>query len=463
MSIFNKTIPQETVQRIHDASMRVLSEKGIKFTYPRAVEIFQQQGFRTDGQIVYCTEDQVMKALETTPESFELLGKERRYDVTVGGGKPVLCPAYGPVYVERRGEKLKACREDLLNFTKLTQTSDVIDVLNPYVVTPLDVPAESLLLYQQAMSLKYGTKPTMCIMNGYETTKKSIEMIKGATGLDEGCVTIGLASALSPLSYDDNMAGAAIALAEANCANVFGCCALPGTTSPITLVGTMVTATAELLAGVVLSQLVRPGAPVVYGNVTASTDMRFVTPAIGSPEAGKIAALSKAMCEFYKIPCRSGGSLSDAKQTDYEAGSESMLAMLPTIAAGVDYIIHACGILDSYNIIGYEKFLLDEQNIREIYWLLQDVILAPDDDDFGLEMIMETEHSGQYLYHDHTMGHLRSELFIPTVSLRGYYDQWNTQGRKSLLSCAEDELSARLDSYVLPESPASFLESYLDV
>lgn len=462
MNTFRKSIPQETVQKIHDASMRVLSEKGIKFTYTKAVEIFKEQGLRTDGQVVYFTEDQVMAALETCPEKFELLGKERSFDVTVGGGRPVMCPAYGPVYVERRGEKKKAVKEDIINFTKLTQTSDVIDVLNPYVVTPLDVPTDSLLLYQQAVALGYGTKPTMCIMSGYETTRKSIQMIKGATGVDDGCVAIGLASALSPLCYDDNMAGSAIALAEENQANVFGCCALPGTTSPITMLGTMVTATAELLSGIVLSQLVRPGAPVVYGNVTASTDMRYVTPAIGSPEAGKIAALSKAMCEFYKIPCRSGGSLSDAKQTDYEAGSESMLVMLPTIAAGVDYIIHACGILDSYNIIGYEKFLLDEQNIRAIYCLLEESS-AEDDSIFGLEMILEHEHAGQYLDQEHTRKHLRTELFFPTISLRGYYDLWLMDGKKSILDIAEEAILSRLESYSQPEPISGLLETYLNV
>ena len=261
-------------------------------------------------------------------------------------------------------------------------------------------------------------------------------------------MALGLASALSPLSFDETMTGCIRAFAEAGQPVVLGCGAMPGATAPVTMQALMVTATAELLAGITLAQLIRPGVPVVFGNVAASTDMRFVTPSIGSPEAGQVAALSKAMCEFYKIPCRGGGALSDTKETDYAAGQESTMVMLATLAAGVDFVIHACGILDSFNIIGYEKFILDEQTIRAARHMLADFSL--DDKIFGMEAIKNIDHGGQYLAAAHTVKYMRKTLYVPGLSLHGYYESWKKGGRKTLIDLGGEIIEKRLAAYEQP-------------
>ena len=174
--------------------------------------------------------------------------------MAIGGDKPIFCPAYGPVFVSKNDKMSESNKNDLINFTKLTQTSQVIDMLNPYVVTPFDIDVGKLQQYQQAVCLKYGSKPMMCITNGYEKSDESIKMIKKVYGsANYECVTIGLISALSPLSYDKTMIEAIFAFAKHNQAIVFGCGALPGATSPVSIIGTMVVATSELLAGIVLS------------------------------------------------------------------------------------------------------------------------------------------------------------------------------------------------------------------
>ncbi len=465
MSVLGKNIPREAVERIDQLAMRVLAEKGVKFICEVSLEIFRRHGFQTDGPIVRFREKDVRQALSSAPRQFPVRGRDRRRDVTIGAGEPVFCPAYGPVFTLRNNQRAPGAREDMVNFVKLMETSDVINMSTPYVITPLDVPGDRVLMYQLASVLKYSAKPTMSVTGGYTVCREGLELIKNVYRAADGeYVALGLASALSPLVFDKTMAGCIRAFAEAGQPVVFGCGALPGATAPVTVEGLMVTATAELLAGITLAQLIRPGLPVVFGNVAASTDMRFVTPACGSPEAGLVAALSKAMCELYSIPCRGGGALSDSKETDYAAGAESAMVMLATLASGMDFIIHACGILDSFNIIGYEKFILDEQTIRALRHMLAGVSL--DDQAFGFEAIMEVDHGGQYLATAHTVKYMRKSLFVPGVSLHGHYENWRKAGRKTLVELAGEALDRRLAAYAQPEldpEAARLLKKYLDL
>ena len=466
MSFFKKDIPEELVRKIDRLAIETMEQQGILFESERALDIFRENGFYIEGKIVHFKEDDVRKALQLVPERFVIRGRDRKNDVEVGGGTPVFCPAYGPVYVQENNVRREAKREDMVKCVKLLQTSDTIQMLNPYVITPFDVPGEKVLMYQLATCLKYGSKPTMCPSGGYKISKKGIRLIKEIYGAEEGeYVTISLASALSPLSFDDNMAGCIIASAEEKQPVILGCGALPGATSGVTMGSSMVTSTAELLAGIVLAQLVNPGVPVVYGNVAASTDMRFVTPAIGTPEAARIAAMSKALCEFYKILCRGGGALSDAKQTDYQAGSESTLVMYASLASGIDYVIHACGILDSFNILGYEKFILDEQMIRSVLHMLKEIPLE-DEEYWGIDVIREVGHGGTFLETEQTFEYMKEELFMPEISLRGYYSTWKSQGEPDLMYYARAAIEKRLGDYIepaLPEDKLKRLDSYLKV
>lgn len=462
--IYEKKIDPKVVRKLHEVTMGVMQKKGIKFFSDRACKVFADNGFRVEDNVVYFTEDQVMQALKKVPEHFTLRGRDAKYDVEIGTGKPAFCPAYGPVFVSRNETVSRGTHEDCENFMKLMDTSDVINIMNPYVITPCDVP-ENTPMYQQACCLKYSSKPTMCITSGYESSLEALRLVKKINQINEGdYVTIGLISALSPLSYDETMVGALFAFAEEGQPVILGCGALPGATSPVSTLGTMVTALGELLSGIVLAQLIHPGLPCIFGNVAAGSDLNYVTPAIGTPEACKIIALSKAMCEFYKIPCRGGGSLCDAKQTDYEAGAESTLVMMSSLAAGLDYIIHCAGILDSFNILGYEKFVLDEQNIKAMQFMLKDPVA--EDDIIGIEAIMDVPHSFQYLEQEHTFNYMYDELFLPKISNRGYYEVWKTSENQTIIEKANLAIDKRLANYKFPElteEQNNLLSKFIDV
>lgn len=462
MAILQKNIDKATLETLHQHIIKVLSKKGVKFQHAKACEMFADHGARVEGDIVYISEELLNKALSTVPSSFTVKGREPQYDVEIGAGTPVFCPAYGPVFVLRNNKRHLGLHEDLLAFAKLTQSSTALDIMNPYVLTPTDIPVDKLLMYQQAVCLKYGAKPTMSITAGYEATKAALQLTKAINSRHaDDYVAIGLLNALSPLSYDETMVGAIFALAEEKQPMVIGCYGLPGATVPASFTGALITTTAEILAGIVLAQLLTPGVPCLTGNVSGSTDMRFITPAIGSPESARFAVFTKALSEYYGIPCRGGGSFTDAKEVDYGAGSDSALSMLSTMAAGMDYIIHAVGILDSFNIVGYEKFILDEQSIAMIKCLLKDCTL--DADSIAMDVIMEVPHGGQSLEHTHTLEHMH-ELYAPALSLRGYYEPWQQAGAISLMEQANKAIDERLATYQLPELDAektALLDKYL--
>ncbi len=465
MAILQRNICQDELKSIHKAIVKVLSEKGMKLGYDRALEVFAKHGAKVEGDIVFISEELLMKALSTVPKQFVIKGREEKYDVEIGTGKTAFCPAYGPVFVSRYGERRNGIKDDLIAFSKLTQSSKVLDLMNPYVLTPTDVEDEKLLMCQQAACLKYGAKPNMVISAGYEITKSCIDLVKqiNGHGVEDEMVCAGNISALSPLAYDETMLGSIFALAEAKQPLILSCMGMLGASSVMSSMSMLVTTMAESLTGVVLAQLISPGVPCVTGNVSSGSDMRYITPTIGSAEYCKNEIYAKAVSDFYGIPCRGGGAVCDANETDYEAGSESALTLFSGLAAGQDMVIHAVGILDSFNIIGYEKFALDEQLIEISQHVLKNEKV--DAESIAHEVIMEIPHAGQYIMHEHTYENMHTAQYNPALSHRGYYDTWESNGSQSLLEQVNIAIDERLNAFTMPklsEEKANILDSYLN-
>ncbi len=463
--MLTRNIDRKQLEILDKQIVKVLSQKGIKFESEKARKVFADNGAKIEGEVVYISEEMFRKAISTVPSSFTVRGREEAYDVEVGTGKQTaLCPAYGPVFISRNNKMEDGTAAHAVDFAKLTATSPVLNIMNPFVLTPTDVEVDKLSMFQQAVCLRYSAKPPMLITTGYDITKDCINLVKKINQRNEGdYVAIGLISSLSPLAYDDTMAGAIMALAEEKQPIVLGCYGLMGATAPVTFFDAFITTQCESLAGIVLAQLVNPGVPCLTGNVSGGSDMRFITPTIGSVEECKFAIYTKAMADFYGYPCRGGGSLCDAKQLDYEAGAESAMVMLSTMAAGMDYIIHAVGIQDSFNIVGYEKFVLDEQNIE----MFQEILGAEavTEDSFCDEIINDVPHGDQYIQHEHTFMNMRSQ-YNPKYSLRGYYETWEKAGAETLMEQVNIAIDKRLADFVMPEldaEKAALLDGYLNV
>lgn len=220
--------------------------------------------------------------------------------------------------------------------------------------------------------------------------------------------------------------------AERNQATMFPCCSMPGVTSPVTLSGTVICNNAENLAGIVYAQLVRPGAPVVYSNTSGGTDMRFVTPAIGSPETALISFASASLAKYYNIPCRTGGSLADSKCVDWQCGVESTFTMMAALMSSASFVLHSCGVMDSFNVLCYEKYLLDEQNIEMIRKLVNGMSVHTDSEE--LENLSDVGPGGQFIGEEHTMDYMKDELYTPALFNKMSFTGWEDAGKKTLFS-----------------------------
>lgn len=466
MKLKSRLCCSEDIDKIHEASVRLLAEKGVHMPSAMALDIFRKAGARVEDEIVYISEEMLDEALRYCPPRFVMRARNPEHDFEIGGGQPCFCLPNGPIFVKKGDEYWSSQAQDVINFMKLSENSPTINMVSPWVTTANDVALDKQLTYQLAVTLKYSTKPIMGLTAGYEKSKFSIRLVRDFYGMHEDgqYVCLGLISPISPLSYDDRMLEAIVAYAEENQPLFFSSAVLPGVTGPVTLAGALTVANTEMLAGIVLAQLVHPGVPILYGNAAGSTDLRFVTPAIGAPEAGLTAIYVRGLADKYGMPCRSGGALCDSKLVDAQAGIEATMVMLPTVLADTDFVLHGAGILDSYNIISYDKFLLDEEMTRMCLYMRNGVTV--DEDTLAMDTIMNVKHGDQYLMEEHTFDNMYDALHSPKYFEKGYYSAWQDAGMPTAAQSAVAAVDRRLAEYQetpLTDEQQAMIEKYLNV
>jgi len=205
----------------------------------------------------------------------------------------------------------------------------------------------------------------------------------------------------------------------------------------------------QVLAGITLAQLVRPGAPVIYGSTSSAMDMKTGALSIGAPELSKNIHLVAQMARFYNLPARSGGGLTDSLFPDAQAGAESALALSTAARSGINFILHSCGILGSYIAMSFEKFLIDEEVCGMVRNMIRPLPLT--DESIDINVIKEVGIGGQYLTHPKTFQLCRTEFFMPTLMSRKNPDAWAKAGKKRVDQLAEDKVVQRLAAYEKPE------------
>jgi trimethylamine--corrinoid protein Co-methyltransferase len=223
---------------------------------------------------------------------------------------------------------------------------------------------------------------------------------------------------------------------------------MAGVTGPTTLAGALAQHNAEVLAGIALTQLVRPGTPVLYGTASSNVDLRNANPAIGSPESALSIAVCTQLARHYHLPCRGGGALTDSPLPDAQSNYERMFTLLISVLSGVNFLMHGLGILESYLTLSYEQFVVDLDLIRMIRHLSWPLDISPET--LALDTIDAVGPGGHFLEEAHTIRHYRTAHFIPNISLRQLYAQWEAEGSKDATQRANERCREMLDSYVQP-------------
>jgi trimethylamine--corrinoid protein Co-methyltransferase len=463
-------LSEQQVQEIHEHAMQILQEIGIDFLHPRALDIFRKAGLKIEEQRVRFDRSFVEAQIKQVPETFQVQARNPKNTVTIGGNHMVNAPVYGPPFITdldrgRRGATI----EDFTNFDKMAQATPQIHCAGGTIVEPEDLPLETRHLDMVYSHLRWTDKPYMGSVISEEGARDSIEMsaiaFGGRANIEKTPALLALINVNSPLRYDDRMLGALMTYAEANQPAIVTPFLMAGAMSPMGLAGTLAQQTAEALAGITLIQLIRPGAPCIYGSFLTNIDMQSGSPAFGTPESAMGILASAQMARYYRIPFRGGGALTSAKSPDAQAAYESMMCMWPTVLGGVHFVLHAAGWLESALLASYEKFIIDVEALRMFEWILSRG-MPFDEEGFAMDGIREVGPGGHHLGSEHTMRHYRTGFYRPLISSTENYDRWQRMGARTADRVANEKWKQLLEDYPDPGIDSAIdeqLQAFIEV
>ncbi len=450
LSLFSKN----DLERLHAFGLEVMAKNGISFT-GRALEYFKKNGFRIEGNQVFFTQAEVENALKSCPSSFVLKGRESKYDLEIGTGKDHGVPGpLGPVNVSCLEKGIRpGSLEDISNFTKIYHSSEIINITSNTLTEANDIPMENRHLYVQYEVLKHSSKPFCSKVLDFEKTNHVLDMAEialGGLGSFAGNAHMSMASApsLSPLSWEETVCDCLIACALRGQVVSVGTGLTTGITAPARIFGTLVMQNAELLAGIVLTQLVNPGNPVLYGTGGMPGNMRGARYNCGSPSRMLIETGTIELGKFYNIPTRCVTFGTESKTLDIQCGIESYEGTLANILGGADYMLSEIGTTDSLITTSYEKTIIDEEIASRLLHLKKGIEVT--DDAASLDVIYEVGSGGAFLTTEDTLLNYDADWYCSVTD-------WNitdsNQSFEYVLQRANREWKKRLEN--APESTLS--------
>ena len=343
----------------------------------------------------------------------------------------VLAPAYGSPFVrDLDGGRRYGTIDDFRNFVKLAYMAPYLHHSGGTVCEPVDLPVNKRHYDMVYAHMRYSDKPFMGSVThpaaraghgGHGADPVRRRLPRGPPGGH-----VSLINANSPLVWDSTMLGAARAYAEANQAVIMTPFILAGAMSPATVAGAAAQTLAESMAGMTYVQLVRPGAPVVFGSFASSMSMQSGAPTFGTPEPALVLYTLAACARRLRVPFRSGGSLCGSKIPDAQAAYESANTLQPTILGGVNFVLHAAGWLEGGLTMGYEKFVMDLDQCGMMHAFAKGVDLSPNGQ--ALEPIIENGPGQHFLGTAHTLANFETAFYRSSIADNNSYEQWEDEG-----------------------------------
>lgn len=443
-------------QAIHDKTMELLGTVGIRFLHPEAVKLLKSHGVKMDGQIAYFTEEEIMKCVEMAPSQVHIYARDPRFDIELGSGRTYIGPMMGGIRIlEADGTFHPAAVEDMIKADKIVEYNDRYHINGGQICTPGEIPAEHLMVFQMYSGLMLSSKIPPDVCGDYKTMEKCYDILAASFGIskeelrEKPRMLAGM-NVDSPLFVDTNMTETLFTNLKYRQPCYLAPAAMAGSTAPITTAGTIVQNNAEVLGALALAQMYEPGAPVLYGSQSTSSDMKTLSIATGSPEASLCYRYAGVMGAFYHIPVRAGGLMTDAKKLDVQAGYEPMLSFMACEQNGVDVVLQGAGFLDAYLTLSYEKLVSDFQVVDYVDVYLNDIEI--DEESVPLEDMKEAGPSGSFVMAESTLSQYRTAILDPIISVRGANPQ------DALEQNTAKYIKKALEAYRAPEISAECKE-----
>ncbi|MBU9699955.1 trimethylamine methyltransferase family protein [Rhodobacteraceae bacterium HSP-20] len=458
----------EQMEDLHDISIRILKELGIKVMGENVRDLMRKAGARVDDEgLVRLDETIVAQALSTVPRHFTLTPRNPARRVHFGGRDLVFGLVAGPPNVDDRIKGRRSGNlEDYRNFIRLAQHFNVIHMIGNQVMAPQELPANNRHLDTYFANLTLSELSFHCTAIGRGRAMDGIRMMAIARGVtleemarEPGVTTI--ISVNSPRLLDDAMGDGLIAMAEHGQPVTITPFTLMGAMTPVSLPAAMAQQNAEALFGVVLTQLVRPGTPVMYGAFTSNVDMRSGAPAFGTPENAKANVIAGQLARRYGLPYRTSNA-NASNAVDLQAAYETAMATWGAVMGGANLIYHAAGWLEGGLTASYEKLILDVEILQNMVEFLRPV--KWDADELGFDAIRDVPAGGHFFGAAHTMARYERAFYAPMLSDWRSYENWAIAGAKDAAQRATDLWQQALAEYEEPAMDASRreeLEAYV--
>ena len=388
----------------------------------------------------------------SAPRIFTQHARNPENNVQIGGDALVLVPAYGSPFVySREGGRRYATIEDFRNFVKLAYMAESLHHSGGTICEPVDLPVNKRHFDMVYSHIKYSDKAFMGSVTHPERAEDSVrmcEIVFGKEFVDQNCVLINLINANSPLTFDATMLGALKVYARHNQATMISPFIVAGAMSPVTVAAVAAQSLAEGMCGMALAQLVRPGAPVIYGNFVSSMSMQSGAPTFGTPEASLIINLGAALARRLGVPFRSAGGFTSSKTADAQAAYEAANTLQQGLIAGVNFMLHTAGWLEGGLAMGYEKFVMDCDQAAMMAIYAGGVDMSANGQ--ALDALHEVGPGKHFLGCTHTQANFKTAFYRSTISDNNSYEQWVEDGKLDAEQRAEKLYKKMLAEYEAP-------------
>ncbi|MGI9408981.1 MAG: trimethylamine methyltransferase family protein [Hyphomicrobiaceae bacterium] len=452
---FYDLLDEETLAKIEDRADQILEEIGVEFRDdPEVLRLWREAGADIDGERVRFPRGLPKSIIKASVRpQFTQHARNPARSVEIGGKNLVFVPAYGPPFVsDLENGRRYASLEDFENFVKLAYMSPSLHHSGGTVCEPVDIPVNKRHLDMVYAHMRHSDKPFMGSVTAPERAEDTVEMCRilfGKEFVEENCVVTNLINMNSPLVLDSTMSGALRVYAAANQCAIVTPFIISGAMGPVTLAGALAQAHAEALAGIALTQLVRQGAPVIYGNLLSSMSLLSGAPTMGMPEPALGYHAIGQLARRLGVPLRCGGSLTASKIADGQAMQESSDSLMPAIQGGANFMLHSAGWLEGGLVMGYEKFVMDADHLMMMHRYLEGI--AFDDNGFAMDAFREVGPGNHFLGCAHTMANYETAFVNPKLTDSESYEQWVENGEKDIRQRALELWKSMLESYEAPE------------
>ena len=458
-----KVLANEELDKIHNASIKLLETTGVLFESEDALTLFKKNDVKVEGRKVFIPGELAEAAVENAPATFNWTARNEAQSIVCGDGVAPT-PNIGPVFCQDldRGRRAGTI-EDFVNFQKLSQASSIIRITGATPVAPQDLfPTSERSLHMLYRTIKHTDKPLQGSCDTSVKAEQQLDMVEiamGKKGFLDSHYCIGVScNPISPLAYGTEVIETMLAYARRRQPVFLLPCAMAGVTSPMSLWGTIVQQNAEILAGAALTYLVHPEAPIVYCPASTTADMRYANVAYAAPEQFLInTPCLQLAIDRYRLPTRILAGMTASKLEDIQAGAETMMNMLLGLLSGGHIILQCFGVLDSIMTTSYEKFVIDEEIFSSALRFCQGVDTEAQDS--ALQAIQEVGSKGSFLMHSTTMQQYKNH-WRPIYNLSSWenYETWKKRGREDILVRANRKWKA-----ILADSPNSMIDPELDL